>query len=99
MPANIRVGAVNYLNSKPLIERLREFSPAIDLSLALPSKLADQLAAGEIDVGLIPVVEYFRGSNYTLVPGIAIASRGPVLSVTLFSKVPWAEIRSVALDE
>src|SRR5438445_2840989 len=99
MPKNIRVGAVNYLNSKPLIERLTDFAPAIELSLDLPSRLADQLAAGQLDVGLIPVVEYFRGSNYTFVPNIAVASRGPVLSVTLFSRVPWPEIRSVALDE
>lgn len=99
MPENLRVGAVNYLNAKPLIERLTGFAPNIDLSLDLPSRLADRLAAGDIDVGLIPVVEYFRGANYSLIPNIAIASRGPVLSVTLFSKKPWTEIRSVALDE
>jgi chorismate dehydratase len=99
MPNTIRVGAVNYLNSKPLIERLTAFAPSIELSLALPSRLADQLAAGQIDVGLIPVVEFFRGRNYTFVPNVAIASRGPVLSVTLFSRVPWPQIRSVALDE
>jgi chorismate dehydratase len=95
----LRVGAVNYLNTKPLIERLTDFAPNIVLSLDLPSRLADQLAAGELDVGLIPVVEFFRGDNYGLVPNVAIGSRGPVLSVTLFSKVPWEEIRSVALDE
>lgn len=99
MPSILRVGAVNYLNTKPLIERLTEFAPNIKLSLDLPSRLADQLAAGELDVGLIPVVEFFRGDNYNFVPNIAIGSRGPVLSVTLFSKVPWGDIRSVALDE
>ena len=99
MPSILRVGAVNYLNTKPLIERLTEFAPDIELSLDLPSRLADQLAAGELDVGLIPVVEFFRGDGYSFVPNIAIASRGPVLSVTLFSRVPWAEIRRVALDE
>ncbi len=95
----LRVGAVNYLNTKPLIERLIDFAPNIHLSLDLPSRLADQLAAGLIDVGLIPVVEFFRGRNYRFVPNVAIGSRGPVLSVTLFSKVPWDEIRTVALDE
>jgi chorismate dehydratase len=95
----IRVGAVNYLNAKPLIERLTRFAPNIELSLDLPSRLADQLAAGTIDVGLIPVVEYFRGKSYSLIPNIAIASRGPVLSVTLFSRKPWPQIRTVALDE
>ena len=99
MSATIRVGAVNYLNTKPLIERLPDFAPNVELSLDLPSRLADQLAAGDIDVGLIPVVEYFRGDNYSFVPNIAIGSRGPVLSVTLFSRVPWDRIRSVSLDE
>ena len=99
MPPTLRVGAVNYLNTKPLIEGLTDFAPSIELSLALPSRLADQLAAGEIDVGLIPVIEYFRGANYSFIPNIAIASRGPVLSVTLFSRVPWPRIRTVALDE
>ncbi len=95
----IRVGAVNYLNSKPLIEGLAGFSDRIELSLDLPSRLADRLAAGELDVGLIPVIEFFRAGTYSMIPGVAIASRGPVLSVTLFSKVPWGKIRSVALDE
>jgi chorismate dehydratase len=99
MPTTLRVGAVNYLNTKPLIERLTDFAPDLELSLDLPSRLADRMTAGELDVGLIPVVEFFRGDGYTFVPGIAIASHGPVLSVTLFSRVPWAEIRSVALDE
>jgi chorismate dehydratase len=95
----IRVGAVNYLNSKPLVEGLTEFSADLTLSLDLPSRLADQIAAGTLDVGLIPVVEYFRAENYSFVPNIGIASHGPVLSVTLFSRVPWAAIRSVSLDE
>ena len=96
--AMIRVGAVNYLNTKPLIEGLEQFAPNIRLTLDLPSRLADQLERGEIDAGLIPVAEVFRG-GYAFLPNIAIASRGAVLSVTLFSKVPWNEIRSVALDE
>ncbi len=99
MSTTLRVGAVNYLNTKPLVERLTDFAPNIELSLDLPSRLADQLSRGELDVGLIPVVEFFRGDDYSFVPDIAIGSRGPVLSVTLFSKVPWAEIHSVSLDE
>ena len=99
MPRPIRVGAVNYLNTKPLIEGLSSFAPNAELHLDLPSRLADRLAAGDLDVGLIPVIELFRAGNYSVVPGVSIASRGPVLSVTLFSRVPWKDIRSVALDE
>jgi chorismate dehydratase len=99
VPHPIRVGAVSYLNTKPLIEGLGEFAPNAQLILDVPSRLADRLAAGDLDVGLIPVVEYFRAGNYSIVPGVSIASRGAVLSVTLFSRVPWPEIRSIAMDE
>jgi chorismate dehydratase len=94
----VRVGAVNYLNTKPLIYGLETLVPEAELILDVPSHLADLLAAGDLDVGLIPVIEYFRAGTYSIVPDISIASRGPVLSVTLFSRVPWAQIRRVALD-
>lgn len=99
MSDRIRIGAVNYLNTKPLIYDLERLAPQAELSLDLPSRLADGLAACRLDIALIPTVEYLRADRYTLVPGIAIATRGPVLSVTLFSKVPWSEIRTLALDE
>lgn len=99
MDSPIRIGAVNYLNTKPLIRDLDLLAPEAELVLDVPSRLADLLAAGQLDVALIPVIEYFRSGNYTIVPNIAIASRGPVLSVTLFSRVPWQSIRRVALDE
>src|SRR5437773_9243853 len=95
----LRIGAVNYLNTKPLICDLELLAPEAELMLEVPSRLADLLAEGALDVALIPVIEYFRAGSYTVVPNIAIASRGPVLSVTLFSRVPWTQIRRVALDE
>src|ERR1700736_563231 len=98
MEAPIRIGAVNYLNTKPLIHELDALAPNIELLLDVPSRLADLLAEGQLDVALIPAIEYFRAGCYTIVPGIAIASRGPVLSVTLFSRSPWSAIRRLALD-
>jgi chorismate dehydratase len=99
MSEKIRIGAVSYLNSKPLVHELETLAPQAELILDYPSRLADQLARGELEVALIPVIEYFRAGTYRLVPNIAIASQGPVLSVTLFSRVPWPAIRRVALDE
>src|SRR5207245_10481453 len=90
---------VAYLNTKPLIYDREALAPEAELVLEVPSRLADLLAAGQLDVALIPVIEYFRAGSYSIVPNIAIASRGPVLSVTLFSRVPWTAIRRVALDE
>jgi chorismate dehydratase len=94
----IRIGAVNYLNTKPLIHELPALAPQAELILEVPSKLADLLAQGRLDVGLIPVIEYFRAGRYSIVPGLCIASRGPVLSVTLFSRKPWPAIQRIALD-
>ncbi|MFO0814654.1 MAG: menaquinone biosynthesis protein [Gemmatales bacterium] len=99
MSRRIQIGAVTYLNTKPLIYQLEELAPDADLSLDLPSRLADQLAAGLLDVALIPIVEVFRGTGYRILPDMAIASNGPVLSVTVFSKVPCSAIRTLALDE
>jgi chorismate dehydratase len=94
----IRIGAVNYLNTKPLICDLDILAPDAEVVLDVPSRLAELLAVGELDVALIPAIEYFRASGYSIVPGVAIATRGPALSVTLFSRTPWEKIRRVALD-
>jgi chorismate dehydratase len=59
--------------------------------------VADALHAGTVDLGVIPSIEYAAG-DYAIVPGVAIASRGPVRSVCLFHRRPLPEIRRVALD-
>jgi chorismate dehydratase len=100
MAATIRVGAVRYLNAKPLYYRLNEFAPGVSLEMDLPSLLADRLAAGELEIALIPSVEYLRGAaaGYEILPGFAIAARGAVRSVKLFSRVPFERIERLALD-
>ncbi len=97
--ARLRVGAVTYLNTKPLVYRLEEIAPQIELSFDLPSRLADDLAAGRLDVALVPSIEFFANPAYTIVSDACIACRGPVLSVKLFSRVAACEIRTLALDE
>ncbi|TWU56216.1 menaquinone biosynthetic enzyme MqnA/MqnD family protein [Rubripirellula reticaptiva] len=96
----LRLGAVSYLNTKPLIHTLAEqLGSKGTLSVDLPSRLASDLAAGRLDVALIPSVEYFRGQGYQIVSDAAIGCRGPVWSVRLLSRVPVPEIRTLALDE
>lgn len=94
----LRVGAVNYLNTKPLIYGWDQIAPHAELVLDYPSRLADDLAAGRLDVALIPSIEYFQDPTYTIVSDACIACRGPVLSVKLFSRGPMEQIRSLALD-
>ena len=63
----------------------------------VPSAVARRLHAGELDLGMIPSVEYAFG-RYDIVPGVAIGSRGPVRSVSLYLSRPLEEVRRVALD-
>jgi chorismate dehydratase len=93
----IRLGAVGYLNARPLVYRL-ERSPNFSLRFDIPAKCADLLHRGEIDVGLIPSIEYLRGGPLAIVPGIAIASKGAVTSVMLYTTKPMGKVTSIALD-
>lgn len=95
----VRIGAVNYLNSKPLVEGLAELAPEAELMLDFPSRLADRLSAGELDVALIPSIECLRNPDYEIISDACVATHGPVLSVKLYSRVPFGEIHSLALDE
>jgi chorismate dehydratase len=90
---SLRIGCVQYLNSKPLIYGYD--GPVV---FDHPSGLARALAAGGLDVALVPTFEALRSPHYTLAEGVAIASDGPVYSVFLAHRKPLAEVRSVALD-
>ncbi len=94
----IRIGAVGFLNARPLEFGL-DRDPDVELRLDVPSECARLLHAGAIDVGLVPVIELLRGPvSYDIVPGLAIACDGDVDSVALFSRVALPEVRRVALD-
>jgi len=96
---SLRIGAVHYLNTKPLIRGLAELAPQADIRMDLPSRLADCLANRRVDVALIPAVELFDRSDYSVVSDACIGCEGPVLSVKLFSRKPLDQIRTLALDE
>jgi chorismate dehydratase len=93
----IRLGAVSYLNARPLVFGL-EKSPRFKVRYDVPSECARRLHAGEIDLGLIPSIEYLRGECYCVAPDLAIASNGPVASVALFTARPIEDVRSSVMD-
>ena len=95
----IRVGAVSYLNPKPLVYGLEEHAEEIDLCFDLPSRLADRLNLGDLDVALIPSIEAIANPDYTILSDACIGCRGPVWSVKLLSRVRASEIKTLALDE
>ena len=94
-----RLGAVSFLNTRPLVYTLERDPVHFDLSYSVPSRCATELASGAVDVGLIPTIEYARSAEpYSIAPGVAIATRGAVLTVRLYYRGDVQDIEKVALD-
>ena len=93
----LRLGAVSYLNTKPLVYGLDAHPDKFDIRFDVPSKCATLLHAGKVDLGLIPAIEYLHG-DYFIVPDVSIASDGPVATVAVFTRKPIAQVRTLALD-
>lgn len=97
-PRRVRLGAVSYLNSRPLTYGLGQ-DDLFEVHYGVPSACAEDLAAGRIDVGMIPIVEYARrAAGLRIVPDLAIGSRGEVLTVRLFHRGRLDRLRRVAAD-
>jgi chorismate dehydratase len=96
----LRISAISYLNTAPLMWDFEhsEAGSEFDISYTLPSACARALEAGTTDIGIIPVAAYAHVPGLLVLPGVAIASRRPVRSILLVSRVPIDQIRSVALD-
>ena len=96
----IKVGIVNYLNTKPLIWGLERppISEQIELVGAYPAKLVQLLADDMVDVGLIPVAAIPQFDPYYIVGDYCIGAEAEIASVCLFSEVPMEEIKTVYLD-
>jgi len=109
MPETVTIGAVPYLNARPLVFGLDQ-RPQVRLRLELPCDLGLLLTRGEVDVALLPAIEYVRlaaesrerpragPARVVGLPVAAIGSRGPVGSVRLFGYSEPARIRRVLLD-
>jgi chorismate dehydratase len=97
----LRVGIVNYLNSKPLAWGFLKghhadlFAPTTHP----PAVVARLLAQGNLDVGLIPSIEVQRIPSLRVLPDLCVAATREVRSVLLVSRVPVQRIRRVALDQ
>jgi chorismate dehydratase len=94
----VRLGAVSYLNVRPLVYGLERRPDAVALRFDVPSDCARLLASGEIDLGMIPSIAWLDRPDDRIVPGVCIGSDGPVASVALFTRKPLAEVTRIALD-
>ena len=95
----MRIGAVNYLNARPLVVDLPRFVPEAEIVIDYPSRLATALAQGQLDIGLVPSIEFRRQSGLAIVSDACIACNGPVRSVRLYTRVELTQVKSLALDE
>ncbi len=96
-----RLGAVSFLNTKPLIYGIENnlFPHNFDLVKAIPSALAVDLNAGKLDVALIPSIAYAKNSpSLRIVPECGIIAHGAVNSIRLYFNRDLRSIRRVALD-
>jgi len=93
----LRLGAVSYLNTKPLVYGLEAHPDQFKVRFDVPSKCATLLHEGKVDLGLIPAIEYLRG-DYRIVPDVSIASDGEVATVAVFTRKPIARVKTIALD-
>ena len=98
VPGRLRIGAVGYLNARPLTWFLDRTPDRWAVRYDVPSVCATLLHDDDVDLGLIPSVEYLQRPDYRLVPGVGIGSAGPVASVALYSRVPVESIRRLALE-
>jgi chorismate dehydratase len=100
----LRISAISYLNTAPLMwdfehgDARSSGRSDFDISYTLPSQCAASLREGSADIGIIPAAAYTSIPDLAILPGVAIASRRPVRSILLVSKVPLEKIRTVALD-
>ena len=92
------MGAVGYLNARPLTWALDAYPDRWLVRYDVPSVCASLLHQGDVDLGLIPSIEYLGREDYRFVPGVGIGSRGRVASVALYTRKDMGEIRSIALD-
>jgi chorismate dehydratase len=98
--SKLQISIVEYLNTAPLVWGFTEgpLAGKYDLSFTMPSKCADALHAGEVDVAIIPAIEYQRIEGLVALPGMAIAAKGEVRSILVVSKKPIDQVRTLALD-
>ncbi len=100
MQTKIRVGAVSYLNTKPLLYGFENgmMTEIVDMKIDYPSRIASMVLENTIDVGLVPVAVIPEMKEHYIISDYCIGCDGEVASVCLFSEVPLNKIEKILLD-
>ncbi|MEK6675638.1 MAG: menaquinone biosynthesis protein [Planctomycetota bacterium] len=93
-----RLGAVSYLNAKPLVSGL-EHDPEIELIFDVPSRLPALLEEGRVDAALVPVIDLASPNRpWRIVSDACIGCDGETFTVRVFSRVPANQVRRLVVD-
>ncbi|MFC4261710.1 menaquinone biosynthetic enzyme MqnA/MqnD family protein [Ferruginibacter yonginensis] len=100
MDRKIRVAAVSYLNTKPLIYGFEKggMVDSVELVTDYPAKIASMLVNNEVDISLVPVAIIPFLNEYHIITDYCIGTQQNVASVCLFSDVPLEAISHILLD-
>lgn len=96
----LRISVVEYLNTAPLVWGFTEgpLAGKYDLSFTVPSQCAEALRRGDVDVAIMPAIEYQRMEGMVILPGMSVAAKGEVRSILVVSKKPIDRAKRIALD-
>ena len=96
----IKITAVSYLNTKPLLYGLLKsnLAQSVDLQLNIPSVCAQKLLNGEADLGLVPVAILPELQQPQIISDYCIGTVGAVKTVAIYSHVPIEKVESLYLD-
>lgn len=103
--SRLRISAISYLNTAPLMwdfehggSEQRGAAADFDISYTIPSACARALGEGTADIGIIPAAAYTTVPDLAIIPDVAIAAQRAVRSILLVSKMPIGQVNRVALD-
>lgn len=98
--SKLRISIVEFLNTAPLVWGFTDgpLRGHYDLSFTVPSLCAEALRSGQVDVAIIPAIEYQRMDGMVVLPEMAVAARGEVRSILVLAKKPIEQAKRIALD-
>jgi chorismate dehydratase len=98
--SKLRISVVEFLNTAPLVWGFTDgpLQGRYDLSFTVPSLCAEALRSGQVDVAIIPAIEYQRMEGMVVLPEMAVAAKGEVRSILVLAKKPIEQARRIALD-
>ena len=108
---SLKIAAIRFLNPAPLMwdfehePHQAELSARYQLDYMMPAQCAKRLALPSnhpdaADIGLVPIAALATSPGLKIIPGCAIAAKGPIRSLLLVRRAsqPLTDIRTVAAD-